>query len=140
MAWAGNSGFNKTMDPGRFFSHDVPEFDPETNNLLGVSRSLWQQSMSKLYPLQDQLINYAENPKFITDQVAQAQRNVDQSFAGQGALQQRTLSSLGVTPNEAQAASMEKQTALAKGLSEAGTMNTAREQAAQTQRGLLQGM
>lgn len=134
-----NSGTAKTFDPGRFFTHDAPEYDPQTTNLLNLSRSIWSQSMAQMYPIQDQLINYAENPKFINDQVQSAQHNVDQSFAGQGALQQRELSGLGVTPTADQATSMQKQTALSKGLSEAGAMNTARESAAQTQQGILRG-
>ena len=114
-------------------------YSPQSMQLMQLSRQQWQTAMNQQYGLENQLINYAEDPNQITMARASAVTNVDKSFAGGEAAQQRTLASEGVTLTPAQQADMNRQNALAKGAAEAGASNLAAQQTYQTQRQVLAG-
>lgn len=114
-------------------------YSPQSMQLLALSRQQWQEAMNQQYGLENQLINYAEDPNQITMARASAITNVDKSFAGQEAAQQRTLAGQGVTLTPAQKADMDRQNKLAQGMTEAGVSNLAAQQTYATQRQVLAG-
>jgi|SRR5882757_3334440 len=139
MPLGGDGGTARDLDPGRLFTSDPFHSDPVSEQLANLSRLQWQQGANLMYPVQSQLIQYAEDPNYIATQRQQALSDVDQSFAAQGGARQRLLGLMGVTPTQAQAAAMGKSTALAKSAAEVGAMNQATQLAAKNQQGVLQG-
>lgn len=140
------SGLNPTLQkfidplnvgPSIFGSPFQP--DPVSTQLADLSYSQWQQAGSMLYPAENQLINYAEDPNYINQQRQQALGDVNQQFAQQTGARSRLLALQGITPTQAQGAAMEKQDALSKAKGQAGAMNQAAGLANATQMGALRG-
>ena len=140
IAPSSTSYLGKTMDPlGLFQPGPAPRFDSTTTNLANLSFQQYQQAIGQLYPTQNQLIKYAEDPSVIANARSQAIKDTDTSFATNQAGLTRGLSNMGVTTTPDQKAALAKSEALSKGLSEAADSNVAAQMAYQTQQGVLQG-
>lgn len=116
------------------------QFDPYTTGLQNISYAQWQQANQMFYPLENQLIQYAENPQYINQMRQQAGQEAGTAFdtAQQG--QTRNLAYMGVTPTAAQSTAMQQESALARSKAVAGAENTAAQGAAQNQIGALTGL
>lgn len=139
MALAGNSGWARTMDPGRFFTSTPFQPDGYSMQLAALAKAQWQQAAQMVYPAQNQLIQYAEDPGYIARMRNQAQSDADSAFSVQAGARQRVMGLMGINPSAAQAGALDKQGALAKAAAEAGAMNQAAGLAVANQQGALQG-
>lgn len=114
-------------------------YSPQSMQLLALSRQQWQEAVTQQYGLENQLIKYADDPNQLTMARAQAVTDVDKSFAGQEAAQQRALADQGVTLTAAQKSDMDRQNKIAQGMAEAGASNLASQQTYATQRQVMAG-
>jgi hypothetical protein len=114
-------------------------YSPQSMQLLALSRQQWQEAINQQYGLENQLIKYADDPNQLTMARAQAVTDVDKSFAGQEAAQQRALADQGVTLTTAQKSDMDRQNKIAQGMAEAGASNLASQQTYATQRQVMAG-
>jgi hypothetical protein len=129
-------------DPlGRSLFGSPQQFSPDSQStqLANLSLQQWQQAAQMMYPAEQRLIQYAENPSYIANQRAQAAGDSNAAFDAQLGARNRLLALQGISPSAAQSAALDKQTALARAQAQAGAMNQAAGLAAQTQQNVLQG-
>jgi len=128
-------------DPvGEILANKTPKFDANSTQLGNISSSEWQEAANMMYPAQQQLINYAENPNYINQQRAQGISDADQSFSAQQSDQTRQMGLMGVNPTSAQSSAISKSQALGKAESEAAAGNAAAQGAYQNQQAAFRGL
>jgi hypothetical protein len=114
--------------------------DPQSTQLANLSMQQWQQAAQMMYPAEQRLIQYAEDPNYIANQRAQAASDSSNAFNAQLGARNRLMALQGINPTAAQSAALDRQTALARAQAQAGAMNQATGLAAQTQQAVLQGV
>jgi hypothetical protein len=115
------------------------QYDPKTVQLANLSNLQWQQATNAAYGLQDQLINYAEDPNQVQYARQQAQANAAQQGHAAQATTQRMLASQGIKLTPLQQASLNKEQQLNAGAVQAGAANAAAQQTYATQQQVLAG-
>lgn len=124
---------------GLFSGGRGPQYDPVTENLASFSRANWQAAAALQYPIEQQLINFAEDPTYAGRQAQKAENDVTQQFdiLKQNQIQQQRFQGLQLTPEQEQA----QNTAQALGETAAivGARNRASQTAYATQRTILGG-
>jgi len=127
-------------DPVGFLtSSGAPQYDNTSTALASLSRAQWSQAASMMYPLQNQLINFAENPLYAGQQADKAGLDTGQAFDTLNTNMQQQQSYQGLAPTPAQQAAQSKTMALDKSMAVAGSENQARQAAARNQQGVLTG-
>lgn len=116
-----------------------PSYDSGTQQLGNMSRNQWQMAYGAAMPLQNQLIQYAENPSAIGEAMQAAGADTNAAFSTAATDEQRLISQLGAPLSPEQQASAAKSQALSKGLATAGNENLAAQQTYANQQGVLQG-
>ena len=135
----GDTSFQKTLDPGRLFTTDPYTYDSASQQLADLSYYNWQQAASLMYPAEQQLLQYAEDPNYVINQRNQAQTDFNTQFTNAQSARSRFYASQGITLNSQQQAAVSKSDALAKAEGQAGAMNEVTGLAGQIQTVALAG-
>ena len=116
-----DAGHNIGALSHKWFGHDPGAPNP----ILGLAQSEFDYYNQNISPIQQQLLQKATNQNTLTQNVNQAQSDVNSQFKNLPGAFQRQMSGLGVTPTTAQTAAFNKQLALSKGIATAGASNQA---------------
>src|SRR5262245_36369277 len=91
-----------------------------------LTRQQWQDYVSTFVPIENQLIQYATDPNKVSDAMADASRNVNESFDAAQASSQRRLRGLGVTLSADEQRASQRSGALARSLADVQAQGLAR--------------
>ncbi len=130
-------GLGGLFGGSRWLGRNEP--DPITENLASFSRAQFEEASRLQYPLQQQLISFAEDPTYSGRQADKAATDVTQQFdvLNQNRQQQEAYQGLALTPE--QLAAQKKSEALDRAASVAGARNLASQSAYQNQQAVLRG-
>lgn len=99
---------------------------PPTGPLGGLSKVEYDWWKTNIQPLQQQSYDSLFGQNVVKNAVTQAQGDVNTQFDRLPAAYQRQMSSLGITPSASQQQSFTKQSALNRGIAQAGASNATR--------------
>jgi hypothetical protein len=122
---------------GGYFGTSKPKVDDYSQMLQNISRAQWAQEAAHMYPLQNQLIHWAEDPNYGKKEADVAATDVSKAFATQQVSQNQQLGYQGLAPTAAQSAAMEKTKALDEASVTAAAENQATQQAKASQQAVL---
>lgn len=115
-------------------------YSDESQAAENLTRAQWSQAAAHLYPLESQLIKWAQSPVYAQQEANAAADNVTQAFNTQQTQQNQQLAYQGIVPNSEQQAALDKASALDQAAATAGAMNQASNAAKATQQSILTGL
>lgn len=96
-----------------------------SDTYAAMTRQQWANYVSTFVPLENQLIQYATDPNVVSNNMAEASRDVNSSFDAQEGAFQRRMRGLGVTLDADQQQARQRQTGLTRALADVNAQNAA---------------
>jgi len=96
-----------------------------SDTYAAMTRQQWANYVSTFVPLENQLIQYATDPNVVSNNMAEASRDVNASFDAQEGAFQRRMRGLGVTLDADQQQARQRQTGLTRALADVNAQNAA---------------
>lgn len=96
-----------------------------SDTYAAMTRQQWASYVSTFVPLENQLIQYATDPNVVSNNMAEASRDVNSSFDAQEGAFQRRVRGLGVTLDTDQQQARQRQTGLTRALADVNAQNAA---------------
>jgi hypothetical protein len=113
----------------------LPQVGSAQAAYAAMTRDMWNQWVSQFIPIENTLIDYSSDVTLPAKNMQRAIEGVRSSFSGIGDLSRRMYPGINLTPEERQAADLQRSLAQAK--AEVGAANIARQRTVERQRGIL---
>lgn len=135
--WNPDAPMRQYLDP-KIRRKGTPADTSAEDLYASLTRQGWYDYMNTLgVPQENRLIDYANDPRNVSNAMTEASQDVTQAFDRQTINTQRKIAGLGLTLAPDEQAAADRSTSLARSLADVGSQNRARDQVVARQQSIL---